>query len=55
MATQVLGQVDLNGKIVTADALHTEKATAEFICEAGGEFVLPVKKNRQALFDALDR
>jgi predicted transposase YbfD/YdcC len=54
MATQVLGQVDLNGKIVTADALHTVKATAEFICEAGGEFVLPVKENRQALFDALD-
>jgi len=48
------GQVDLNGKIVTADALHTVKATAEFICEAGGEFVLPVKENRQALFDALD-
>jgi predicted transposase YbfD/YdcC len=54
MAAQVLGQVDLNGKIVTADALHTVKATAEFICERGGEFVLPVKENRQALFDALD-
>lgn len=53
-ATGVLGQVDLNGKIVTADALHTVKATAEFICDHGGEFVLPVKENRQALFDALD-
>jgi predicted transposase YbfD/YdcC len=54
MAAQVLGQIDLNGTIVTADALHTVKATAEFICEHGGEFVLPVKENRQALFDALD-
>jgi predicted transposase YbfD/YdcC len=54
MATQVLSQVDLNGTIVTADALHTVKATAEFICDHGGEFVLPVKENRQALFDALD-
>jgi predicted transposase YbfD/YdcC len=54
MATQVLGQVDLNGKIVTADALHTVKATAEFIHEAGGEFVLADKENRRALFDALD-
>jgi hypothetical protein len=27
MATQVLGQIDLNGTIVTADALHTVKAT----------------------------
>jgi predicted transposase YbfD/YdcC len=51
---QVLGQINLNGKIVTADALHTVKATAEFICDHGGEFVLPVKENRQALFDALD-
>jgi predicted transposase YbfD/YdcC len=54
MATQVLGQLDLNGKIVTADALHTVKATAEFIHDNGGEFVLPVKENRPVLFDALD-
>jgi predicted transposase YbfD/YdcC len=54
MATDVLGQIDLHGKIVTADALHKVKATAEFISEHGGEFVLPVKENRQALFDALD-
>ena len=54
MASEVLGQVDLNGTIVTADALHTVTATAEFICDHGGEFVLPVKENRQALFDALD-
>ena len=27
MATVVLGQIDLNNKIVTADALHTVKAT----------------------------
>jgi predicted transposase YbfD/YdcC len=54
MAKEVLGQIDLHGKLVSADALHTVKATAEFICEAGGEFVLPVKENRRALFDALD-
>lgn len=54
MAKDVLGQIDLRGKLVSADALHTVKATAEFIHGAGGEFVLPVKENRQALFDALD-
>ena len=54
MATAVLGQIDLNGTLVTADALHTVKATAEFIRAGGGEFVLPVKENRKALFDALD-
>jgi predicted transposase YbfD/YdcC len=54
MATVVLDQIDLNNKIVTADALHTVKATANHIHEHGGEFVLPVKENRRALFDALD-
>jgi predicted transposase YbfD/YdcC len=54
MAKVVLSQIDLNGKLVTADALHTVKATAEFICQGGGEFVLPVKENRKALFDALN-
>ena len=54
MATVVLGQIDLDDKVVTADALHTVKATARHIHEHGGEFVLPVKENRRALFDALD-
>ena len=55
MAAVVLGQIDLNGKVVTADALHTVKATADHIHEHGGEFVLPVKENRRTLFDALDK
>ncbi len=54
MAAVVLDQVNLNGKIVTADALHTVKATANRIHQNGGEFVLPVKENRWRLFDALD-
>jgi predicted transposase YbfD/YdcC len=54
MAAVVLGQIDLNNKIVTADALHTVKATANHIHAHGGEFVLPVKQNRRTLFDALD-
>ena len=54
MAAVVLARIDLNGKIVTADALHTVKATANLIHDNGGEFVFPVKENRRALFDALD-
>ena len=54
MAAVVLGQIDLDHKIVTADALHTVTATANHIHDHGGEFVLPVKENRQALFDVLD-
>ena len=54
VATNVLAQIDLDGTVVTADALHTVKATATYIHEHGGHFVFPVKENRQALFDALD-
>jgi predicted transposase YbfD/YdcC len=54
-ARTVLGRLDLHGKTITADAMHTVRATAELIYRRGGQFVLPVKQNRQALFDALDR
>lgn len=50
----ILGALNLNGATVTADALHTVKATAELIHRRDGQFVFPVKENRQALFDALD-
>ena len=52
--TGVLGQIDLHGRRVTADALHTVKATAEYICQGGGEFILPVKENRKTLFEAVE-
>jgi hypothetical protein len=35
VATAVLGRVDLNGKVVTAGALHTVKATANYIRQHG--------------------
>ena len=53
-ARALLQALDLREVTVTADALHTVKATAELIHQQGGHFVLPVKENRPALFDALD-
>ncbi len=54
VAKAVLCQAGLAGKVVTADALHTVKATAGCIREHGGEFILPVKENRRALLDAVN-
>ena len=54
MAQTVLDGVELAGTVLTADALHTVKATASYVHDRGGEFVLPVKENRQALFEALN-
>ncbi len=53
-ARALLETLDLRGVTVTADALHTVKATAELICSRGGQFVLPVKENRPSLFHALN-
>ncbi len=53
-ARALLETLDLRDTTVTADALHTVKSTAELIHQQGGHFVLPVKENRPALFDALD-
>jgi hypothetical protein len=48
MAAVVLGQIDLTGKIVTADAMHTMKATARHIHEHGRQFVLPITRRRSS-------
>lgn len=40
--------------VVTADALHTVKASAEIICDQVGDYVPPVKENRDALARRLD-
>jgi predicted transposase YbfD/YdcC len=53
-ARALLETLDLRGVTVTADALHTVKATAALIHDRGGQFVFPVKENRPALFDALN-
>ena len=53
-ARALLETLDLRDVTVTADALHTVKATAQLIHQQGGHFVLPVKENRPALFDALN-
>jgi hypothetical protein len=38
---------DLSGSIITADALHCQRATAQEIVANGGEYILQVKKNQK--------
>lgn len=47
---KVLGQVELNGKIVLADALHTQRKLCRQIGQAGGAYVLTVKENQPKLY-----
>lgn len=48
-APRLLGMLDLRGKIVTADALLTQRQIAIEIVARGGEYVLPVKANQPEL------
>jgi predicted transposase YbfD/YdcC len=48
------GNGKLHNVIVTADALHTQRAHASYLHEHGGNYVLIAKGNQPALFAALD-
>jgi len=52
-ALEVLEFLDLEGSIVTADALHCTRAFAAAVLERGGDYVLAVKANRRPLFAAV--
>jgi predicted transposase YbfD/YdcC len=54
MIIPLLDGVDLDGAVVTADALHTQRATADYVHGRGADFAFPVKDNQPGLFDALD-
>jgi predicted transposase YbfD/YdcC len=49
----LLDQVALVGKVVTADALHTQDATARYLRRRGAHYVLTVKANRPKLLAAI--
>ena len=46
--------VDLAHTVITADALHTQRAHADYLHERGAGFVLTCKQNQPRLFAALD-
>ena len=49
-----LAKLDIVGKIVLADAAHTQVATVQQILyEQGGDYLLTVKKNQKGLFETL--
>lgn len=55
-ARQLLGQLDVAGKIVLTDALHTNAQTAQQILyEQGGDYLMTVKGNQPTLEKTLER
>jgi predicted transposase YbfD/YdcC len=47
---ELLALLALEGRIVTADAMHCQRATAQTILDRGGDYVLALKGNQPALF-----
>jgi len=52
-ALEVLALLDLNGALVTADALYCRPDTAQAIRDRKGHYVLAIKSNRGRLFKAV--
>ncbi len=48
---ELLGLLELDGCVVTIDAMGTQKAIAQQITEAGADYVLAVKGNQPALLE----
>lgn len=50
VAQRQIGEIeDLHGRVVSADALHTQKDTARVIVERNGEYLLQIKKNQRGI------
>lgn len=48
-AERVLGAVPLAGRVVTTDALLTQRSVSQRVVDGGGAYLLPVKENQPAL------
>ncbi len=49
VAQQALNDLNLQGKIVTGDALHTQRETSALVVEAGGDYLWLAKDNQERL------
>lgn len=47
----VLDKIDLDGKVVTIDAIGTQKNIADQICAKNGDYVFALKKNQPQLYE----
>jgi predicted transposase YbfD/YdcC len=54
-APNVLAGVEVNGKVVTGDAMFTQRAISSQIVEAGGHYLWKVKDNQPSLRAAIER
>lgn len=54
MLQELLDPLDITGTVITADAMHTQRDTAEYLHRRGADFCFCVKENQPKLFAALN-
>ena len=52
---ELLAPLDLDGAVVTTDAMHTQRGTAQWIISRGAHYLLTVKDNQPGLKRELER
>ena len=52
-AERLLGELDVTGRLVTGDALLTQREVSRLIVERGGDYLLPVEGNQPTLRDGI--
>lgn len=53
-ASKLLAQIALHGKVVLADAMHTQRKLCQQVGDAGGDYVLTVKDNQPTLYHDIE-
>jgi hypothetical protein len=53
-AQMLLGTLSLKGRLVTADALHTQRGFCQTVLDGEGDYLLPVKENQPTLLADLE-
>lgn len=55
VSREILKAFDVSGKVVTADALLTQRSFCASILALGGDYVLPVKANHKQAYEDIER
>ena len=53
IASRILEAFDVAGKVVTTDALLTQRSFCQDLCDADADYVMPVKKNQKSLYNSI--
>lgn len=49
----LLDELKINDKVITADALHTQKGFCDYVIDNGGDYLLTVKDNQKGLRESI--